>query len=196
LVRVVVRSTGNYIQQLAQTVLKKLRSRSDVYTPALPKLPILTELLNTLYAVSLKTEEAQNIRCSVALMHPLFWFDEGCTSSRRLARRRATGMALPKLIHFGRPMLLDKETLKKLALASDPLGAVVCAGINEDGRLVIFGLIDQILHYNRFLQRQIKRAAQIPGEILCAIEDIGRVSVYRRGQFIAGVAQTTLIRQL
>lgn len=188
-----VRRKSNFIDELARTVLKELRSRSTVYKPALPKLGTLTYLLENMYAVSLETEEAQAIRCSVALIHP--WGPRECSATRRSARRRAAGLALPKLIEFEHWIPLDQHSLRKLALASDPLGAVVCAGINED-RLVIFGLIDQILHYNRFLQRQVKRTAQIPGELLCTIEGIGRVSVYRRGEFIAGIEHTVVVRRL
>lgn len=188
-------SSSNFIQDLAKITLKRLQSRRDADVAALPKSVTLNQFLRTIYAVSLKTEEGQPVRLSVALMNPGYWFDEGC-AAMRTARKLGRRMAVPRLVYFREWLPFEEETLKKLALASDPLGAVVCAGSNQHGDLVIFGLFDQILHYNRFLQRQTKQTAAVPGELLSTIEGVGRISVYRQGQFIAGVEHTTLIKKI
>lgn len=187
----------SYARQLATVVKRKLSQPSWRLKGRVPTIKLLVQLFDTAYAVSLKTEEDQRLRCTLALMDRWFWLN-GDKPRKRVMRCYPFGRPKPKpmFVEFGRWLPFEPNNLIKLSQAADPSVSIVAVGENDEGQLVLFGLWDQILHASRFLSREVDKPSSIPGELLCAIEGPGRLSVYRGFRFVAGLDRIKIVKKL
>src|SRR5450759_1094660 len=154
---------------------------------ALPDLGDLTRLFETLFYLSLQTEEGQPIACSVAFMP-----------------RRATPRMWPKgkphvevstwnCIGFPRSLQCNIRTLRKLALAVDPRAAAL--GVYpKRHELRIWGIVDQFpLHLERFTSWESIRQATTPGLFYVRLTGPGELTVYVADRIFAVLRQNRLI---
>lgn len=151
-----------------------------------PSPKILTKLFETLYFASLKREETQPISCRVAFMnqdrpdpHPPL----------RILPDRWRFFPLTDALP------LSVRNLVKLSKAVDPWGSTLAVDTNSEGKLRIWGLIDQSVHYSTFVFKENSDAPEMPGMFQAVIQGTGEVSVYKSYLLLGSLKQDTLVKK-
>jgi hypothetical protein len=182
----------------------------------IPRVETLTTLLQVLYETSFDTEERKELRCHVVYLDP---WDVSHEERRRMGKILCHLGTQPmprwqatELDHWvngsWRPIEFSRENLRKVCLASDPRASWIAVfpamkwrfpGLDEDvpeekAPLVIWALVDQMLHYHTFIRGESKMPAALPGMFWCAIEGSARLSVHRSYASIAGLSGGRILR--
>jgi hypothetical protein len=171
---------AQYAANLAQHVRSYLSSKSE--TP--PTLEILTQLLETLFFASLRHEESQPTLCRVAFIDR---HNPDPSPPKRIVADRWKFFALSKDLPFTVP------TLVKLSQAVDPWGSTLAVDTDRKGRLRIWGLIDQSIHFSTFLVKEASTGAEMPGLFQAVISGVGEISAYKTNVFIGTLKQESLV---
>lgn len=133
---------------------------------------VLTSLFETLDFASLQREESQPIICRIAFLDRTG--PDLDSSEWKIANRW-------QVFHLAADLPLKVRNLVKLSAAVDPWGSTLAVDGRAKGNLRIWGLIDQSVHYSRFV---VKEAAsgpgpEMPGMFHAVIEGSGELSVYK-----------------
>jgi hypothetical protein len=171
---------AQYAANLAQHVRSYLSSKSE--TP--PTLEILTQLLETLFFASLRHEESQPTLCRVAFIDR---HNPDPSPPKRIVADRWKFFALSKDLPFTVP------TLVKLSQAVDPWGSTLAVDTDRKGRLRIWGLIDQSIHFSTFLVKEASTGAEMPGLFQAVISGVGEISAYKTNVLIGTLKQESLV---
>lgn len=141
----------------------------------------LVELFETLYATSLRTEERQAIRIDVVYINKKDVFDDTVEYPWR---------AVP----FSAEIPLSVQDLLKLARASDPNTSAIALHHDENGKILIWGLIDQRDKLCAALRHQsaIEWSYQC-GIFEARIEGPGRIVVHSGQEPIAELSVSNLV---
>ncbi|WP_233524534.1 hypothetical protein [Mucilaginibacter conchicola] len=83
--------------------------------------------------------------------------------------------------------------LVKLSKASDPSSTSLAVYYDADGKLFIWGMIDQALHYHSFLNYESESGSEQPGLFQVSISDIGTLDVLFDYELLATLKQNVLI---
>ncbi len=157
---------AKYPKDLAAHVHSQLNT-----TKATPAVGVLATLFETLYFASLKSEESERIACRIAFL------DRSNLDPKppeRIPQDRWSHFALSGPIPF------NVRNLVKLSKAVDPWASTLAVDTDSDGKLQIWGLIDQSVHYNTYVMKETDTGVEIPGIFQAVIEGLGDVAVYRR----------------
>jgi hypothetical protein len=173
-------SANFFPKDLAKTLYSKLRKHQGTY----PDLRILTELLETLYFVSLKTEEQQPITCYIIY---LSCENPDPKPPERIKKDRWS------YIRFEEPILLTTSNLVKLAKASDPRTSSFAVYHNADGHPIIWGLVDQGNQYHDFINYEKESGADRPGIFQVSVVGLGHLVTYIGYDKIAELKANVLI---
>ena len=151
-----------------------------------PSEKVLTELFNTLYYTSLKTEEGQFIKVTATLVDQtrLKDFDEDNDQLDRW-----------QFYAFERPLEFNIKNMVKLSKAADPWSSSLAIYFDDQEELFIYGMIDQAIHYQSFLNYEREDKPLHPAIIQTTINGIGILNVMLDYQALATLHQDTLIRQ-
>jgi len=149
-----------------------------------PGILTLTALFEILYFTSLKTEEGRSCKFSVTYSDPE---DPDPKPPPRIRAHRWKHIAL------ARTRLFTVRNVSKLAKAIDPWSSSLAVYPREDGRLCIWGLVDQIVHFNRFLVREFDSGFGTPGLFQAVVQGPADIAVYRRYDCIARLNQASII---
>lgn len=169
------------IEQLAALTLTRLR-QIGVRGPSKQ---VLKTILETLYGVSLRTEEGRQIRCSVAFSDP---------SNPDPDRPRVQRVDYPKFSRFTEVLDFSIERLVKLSRAINPWAASIAIYGSQNTPPFIWGVLDQRVHYNMSLYNE--RGAPIqPGVFTAEIDGIGQLSVYHESVFLGALKYDTVITE-
>jgi hypothetical protein len=160
----------------AQLLHRKERSPSE---------NVLTKLFETLYFASLKREETQPISCRVAYINRK---RPDADPPERVVPDR--WQAFP-LAH---DLSLTVRNLVKLSTAVDPWGSTLAVDAAADGKLRIWGLIDQGVHYSTFVVKEASSAPAMPGLFQAVIQGTGEVAVYKSYVLLGSLKQDTLVK--
>lgn len=133
--------------------------------------------------MSLKTEEAEHIRCWVTFIDPEH------PDTNPPFRIRADRWSL---VRFGNRIPFTAKNLAKLAPAADPWSTAI-AVYHEKGDLFIWGLVDQTVHASTSLVRESPPRYSQPGLFYAVIDGTAELSVYREDGLIARLRQDTVI---
>jgi len=161
---------------LAQHVRSYLSSKSE----APPTLEVLAQLLETLFFASLRHEESQPTLCRVAFIDR---HNPDPSPPQRIVADRWKFFALSKDLPFTVP------TLVKLSQAVDPWGSTLAVDTDRKGRLRIWGLIDQSIHFSTFLVKEASTGPEMPGVFQAVISGIGEISAYKTNVLIGTLKQ-------
>jgi len=149
-----------------------------------PTLEILTELLETLYFTSLQTEEGQFIKLIVTLLdHEKIRPEEEDDQFDEW-----------KFYPFESEEMLSIKNLVKLSKAVDPWSSSLSIYYDDKEDLYIYGLIDQTIHYQSFLNYEREERPDHPGIIKVMITGIGILSVMLDYQPLATLNQNSLVK--
>lgn len=169
---------ANYPADLAGLISERLK-RDKVRAP---RLDVLTRFLEVIYFVSLKTEEAQPVRCWVTFLNP-----RDPDAQPPLPRSdRWSVISLANRIPF------NARNLAKLAPAADPWSTAIAA-YHDKGELYIWGLVDQTVHASTALVRESSPSYAPPGMFYVIAQGTAELSVYREDGLIARLRQDTVI---
>src|SRR6478609_7520629 len=130
----------NTTKDLAELVSNKLVG-AKVNSP-LPTLDVLEKLFEHLFYASIKTEEAQFIKVTVTLINSI---DPDPTPPSRIVKDRWN------YVRFENPIPFTVKNIVKLSKAADPWSSSLAVDFDKNGNLFIWGLIDQAIHYQSFL---------------------------------------------
>jgi len=171
-------------QDLALLVQNKLKlSRSKL---ALPDLKVLEDLFDCLFYSSMCKEESDLIRVTITFIDPE---NPDPTPPGRIVPERWSCVAFEKHI----PM--TTKSLAKISKAADPLSSSLAVYYNEKGELHIWGLIDQAMHYQNFLNYESDTDSEQPGLFQVSVSDIGTLNVMFDYELLATLKQNVLVKR-
>lgn len=152
-------------EDLARAVGLELERR----TIAPPPLEVLAELFGTMYHVSLRTEEGESTSFHVVYIDPQ---KPDPNPPERIVHDRWT------LIPFDRAIDLTVPNLLKVARASDPRTSSFAVYSDVEGRLFLWGLVDQGNNYFDFVNHETDSVSERPGIFQASIAGIGHLVAY------------------
>jgi len=161
-----------------------LHSELELRGPDSPGLEILTDLFETLYFVSLKTEELQPITCYIVYLSSE---NPDPEPPERIVKDRWS------YIRFIEPIEFTTSNLVKLAKASDPRTSSFAVYHNEYGDLFIWGIIDQANRYHDFVNYDSDEGPEGPGLFQASIIGIGHLVAYIGYEKITELKTNTLL---
>lgn len=162
----------------SQLSLSKIKSNK-------PSKKILDELFSTLYYTSLQTEEGQFIKVTVTLLNnsTVEEFDEKTDRYDKW-----------QFYPFEPEMEFSIKNLVKLSKAADPWSSSLAVYYDENEKLFIYGMIDQSLHYQSFLNYEREEKPEHPGILQIMINGIGILNVMLDYQALATLNQNSLVK--
>jgi sensor domain DACNV-containing protein len=143
-----------------------IHSELELRGPDSPALEILTDLFETLYFVSLKTEELQPITCYIVYLSPE---NPDPKPPERIVKDRWS------YIRFVEPIPFTTPNLVKLAKASDPRTSSFAVYHDTHGHLSVWGIIDQANGYHDFVNYDKDEGPERPGMFQASIIGIGHL---------------------
>lgn len=152
-------------EDLAQAVTKELKKRKHQSLP----MAVLTELFDTLYFASLKTEELQSIACYIVYIDP---DNPDPKPPARIVKDRWSYVKLSKRVPF------TPSSLVKIAKASDPRTSSFAVYHDKDHKLFIWGLVDQGNRYHEFVNFDSESGPERPGLFQASILGVGHLAAY------------------
>jgi hypothetical protein len=170
-----------YPKDLAK-LLRKYLSEKHEEPPALSVLETLFEIL---FFASLYREEAQSISCRVAFIDPE---RPDPKSPSRIVANRWRHFPLTQRLE------LSVANLVKISQAVDPWGSTLAVHADKDGRLWIWGLVDQSVHFSAYIVKESDTGPEMPGIFQAAITGIGEISAYKRDILVGELKRDTIIR--
>jgi hypothetical protein len=169
-------------QDLALHVLDKLQ---HVKLPLpIPPLGVLEDLFEVLFYTSMQTEESHLVKVTVTLIDP---DNPDPKPPKRIVAERWS--AVP----FDVPLVYDIRTLTKLSNAADPSTTSLAVYYNAAGKLFIWGLIDQAIHYQSFLNYESDSGSEQPGLFQVSISNVGTLNVLFDYELLATLKQNVLV---
>ena len=150
---------------------------------ASPSLGVLKEFFETLYFVSLKTEEAEQVKCWITFVDPKKPDEDPPT------RVRADRWSISRLDH---PIPFNTRSLVKLAPAADPWSTAVAVYFEKD-KLFIWGLVDQAVHTSTALVRESRPRYSPPGVFYAIAQGTADLAAYREDGLIDRLRQDTIV---
>lgn len=145
---------------------------------------LLTEVIETAYFASMRTEESHGITCTIAVLD----YEKPDTPPPLIRPQRA------QIVPFAEKLPYTVRMLTKLAQAADPASTCIAVAVKPDRELCIIGLIDQEVHHRNLVHYE-KEAANFGRHGLLQIEvtGVGTLSVYDDKTMIAGLTQNNLV---
>lgn len=144
---------------------------------------VLKALFNILYYASMQTEESQYIKLIVTLFdHKDFVKDAGDNHDT------------PCFFPFETAIPFTVKNLVKLSKAADPWSASLSVYYDDNNELFIYGMIDQTVHYQSYLNYEEDDKPPYPGIIQTMINGIGILNVMLDYHPIATLNQNSLVK--
>jgi hypothetical protein len=169
------------IEDLVSEVLLKIKDAKTPYTT--PSKAVLANLFRTLFYTSLKTEEGQLIRVTLTFIDPT---NPDPQPPTRTAAERW------KYINFLKKIPFTVKNLVKLSKAADVWSSSLAVYYDSKEKLSIWGMIDQAVHYQSFLNYEVNSGSDQPGLFQATITGIGGIVVLFDYQMIAHLKQDLL----
>jgi hypothetical protein len=165
-----------YPPDLAATVIERLAELQR----RRPAVAALTKLLEVAFFASMRTEEAEAIRCSVTYINPER--PDPRPPGRVVANR---WRSMP----FADRIPLTPGSLVKIAKSFDSEASSVAVYADAEGQPFIWGAIDQHGWRTRFMRRETDEGVDSPGLFECAIVGVGALEVYKDYTLLAALRQ-------
>ncbi|WP_187148465.1 putative sensor domain DACNV-containing protein [Geobacter metallireducens] len=167
---------------LAHIVKNELKKRKLLAPP----LVVLTELFQTLYFASLKTEESQPINCYIVYINPE---NPDPKPPERIVKDRWS------FIPLGQRVAFSVSSLVKIAKASDPRTSSFAVYHDHNNKLFIWGLLDQGNRYFDYLNFDAESGPERPGLFQASILGIGHLAAYKGYDRIAELNVESIITE-
>ncbi|RYD99030.1 MAG: hypothetical protein EOP54_05580 [Sphingobacteriales bacterium] len=169
-----------HLANLVHHKLKVSRQHNNV-----PELTVLEQLFDCLFFTSMCREESDLIKVTVTMIDPAH--PDPKPPLHSVPERWSC-------IPFAQPIKLSAKSLAKLSKAADPRSTTLAVYYNDKG-LFIWGMIDQAMHYENFLNYESDTDSEQPGLFQVSIDDIGTLSVLFDYQLLATLKQHVLVQR-
>jgi len=169
-------------EDLAKYVFRKLNGAKIPYPN--PPLAVLNKLFEYLFYTSMKTEEGNLLRVTVTLIDPKY--PDPSPPMMIVADRW-------RFVEFEKPIPFTIEALVKLSKAADPWSSSLAVYYDSKMNLDIWGLIDQSVHYQSFLNYEAETGSEQPGIFQASITGIGSIVVLFDYELLATLKQNKLV---
>src|SRR5437667_2585779 len=176
-----MRSTSLSHVDLARSVHAELNRRNI----KCPSISVLERLFAVLSFASLKTEEGQPINAHIVYLNPK---NPDPFPPETIRPERWQNFSFSKRIE------LTVSNLVKLAKASDPRTSSFAVFHEKNGKLFIWGMVDQGNSYHEFVNLDCSSGFSRPGVFQASIVGVGHVVTFRELEKIAELKQGSLIR--
>jgi hypothetical protein len=154
-----------YPANLATAVVSRLRRNGNKISKA-----TIQELLEVAYFASMRTEESEPIRFSLVYID--LRYPDPDPPERIVADRWS-------VVRFEQPIAFNVANLVKISKSIDYSCASLAVYKQQDGRIVIWGAIDQQWQRNAFISRDSDSGPESPGEFQIEVSDVGAIEVFR-----------------
>lgn len=171
-------------QDLAVLVQNKLRLTKNKF--GVPELSVLEELFDCLFYSSMCKEESDLVRVTVTFIDP-----ENPDPS-------PPGYIVPErwsCIAFDKHVAMTTKSLAKLSKAADPSSSSLAVYFDQKGKLYIWGMIDQAMHYQNFLNYESDTDSEQPGLFQVSVSDIGTLNVLFDYELLATLKHNVLVKR-
>ncbi|WP_316739167.1 putative sensor domain DACNV-containing protein [Pedobacter aquatilis] len=171
-------------QDLALLVQNKLKLKKASAT--LPDLKVLEDLFDCLFYSSMCKEESELIRVTVTFIDP------------ENPDPAPPGNIVPErwsCISFEKHITMTSKALAKLSKAADPASSSLAVYYDDKGSLYIWGMIDQAMHYQNFLNYESDTGSEQPGLFQVSVSDIGTLNVLFDYELLATLKQNVLVKR-
>ncbi|RYG11849.1 MAG: hypothetical protein EOO07_19955 [Chitinophagaceae bacterium] len=166
---------------LVQNKLKLTRNAVDLPTPE-----VLEDLFDCLFYSSMCKEESDLTRVTITFIDPK---NPDPNPPTHIVPERWSCVA------FEKPMPLNTKALAKLSKAADPSSSSLAVYYDEKGKLYIWGMIDQAMHYQNFLNYESDTDSEQPGLFQVSVSDIGTLHVLFDYELLATLKQNVLVKR-
>ena len=166
---------------LVQHKLRLTRSKQ-----LLPELAVLETLFDCLFYSSMCKEESDLTRVTVTLINP---DNPDPAPPANIVPERWSCIA------FDRRIPMTTKSLAKLSKAADPSSTSLAVYFDDKGRLYVWGMIDQAMHYQNFLNYESDMYSEQPGLFQVAVSDIGTLHVFFDYELLATLKQNVLVKR-
>src|SRR5882672_1697391 len=150
-----------------------------------PPLEVLVELFESMYFASLKTEESKPVLFHVAYVDPQ---RPDPSPPKTLVHNRWS------CVRLSPPIPMSSANFVKIAPASDPRTSSFAVFHGADGRLTVWGLIDQGNSYHDYVNFDSESGPEKPGLFQASIVGIGHLVAYIGYEKVAELKQNSLVR--
>ncbi|MBJ6799154.1 putative sensor domain DACNV-containing protein [Geomonas propionica] len=168
-------------RHLAEFVCTELRKRKA----AVPDDEVITELMETMYYSSLRTEESEPVLFHMVFLDPS---QPDPKPPRNPARDRWS------YIPFADPIPFTVSNVVKIAKSTDLRTSSFVIWPDQLDQLYIWGLVDQQNRFHKFLNRSAEVEVERPGVFQASVEGIGIIAVYMRYEKVAELRVNEVIR--
>jgi hypothetical protein len=153
-----------------------LQRRLYIKSPKPPPPTSITNLIEVMFAASLKTEEGQSIRFNISYIDPK---KPDPNPPRRIVRDRWISVPFSSRIPF------TTENAVKLAKATDPRTSSFAVYHTAGGALEIWGLVDQNNRHHEFMNFDVDSGSPRPGLFQAEIRGLGHLVVTEKFETVA-----------
>lgn len=167
---------SDHLLQLARHICKQLRILGHSH----PRIHVLRTLLDIAYLASLKTEESRFVRGSMT------YCDPSAPETDTPPRRRSD---YPFFTPFAHRSQLTVDLLVKLSRAVDRWSGSIAVYGTRAADIVVWGVVDQLVHQNVRLNREAMTGYAAPGIVSVTIDGVGEVSAYHGSLFLGRLKQ-------
>jgi hypothetical protein len=176
-------SQANVPRDLASAVHEELRRRSIID----PSLETLTELFEAMFFASLQTEESHRVVFDIVYIDP---------NSPDPEPPKTPPHDRWSCVSLSEPVPIGTKNFIKLAAASDPRTSALAVHETQDGRMVVWGLIDQGNHYNDYVNFDSDTGPERPGIFQASIVGVGHIVAHIEYEKVAELRQNYLVRSV
>ncbi|CAM3994045.1 hypothetical protein SAMN06265348_10124 [Pedobacter westerhofensis] len=170
-------------QELAILVQDKLKKSKRI--TLIPELGVLNNLFECLFFTSMCKEESELIKVTVTFIDPAN--PDPHPPRRSVAERWSC-------ISFDQRIPMTTKSLAKLSKAADP-SCTSLAVYYDDHGLFIWGMIDQAMQYQNFLNYESENDSEQPGFFQVSIKDIGTLNILFDYELLATLNQNVLVQR-
>ena len=150
-----------------------------------PEISVLEGLFDCLFYVSMCKEESDLVKVTVTLIDPSN--PDPHPPGMPVAERWSC-------VSFEQPIPMTTKSLAKLSKAADPSSTTLAVYYNNDG-LYIWGMIDQAMHYQNFLNYESDTDSEQPGLFQVSVNEIGTLNVLFDYELLATLKQDVLVQR-
>lgn len=150
-----------------------------------PALEVLIELFESMYFTSLKTEESRPVLFHVVYLDPER--PDPKPPKRQVHDRWSC-------VRLTNPVALDSANFVKIAPASDPRTSSFAVYHNTEGRLIVWGLVDQGNSYHDYVNFDSESGPERPGLFQASVTGIGHLVAYIGYEKVAELRLNKLVR--
>jgi len=169
---------------LSVLVQNKLRLTKDRYP--VPEISVLDELFDCLFYSSMCKEESDLIKVTITFINP---DNPDPSPPKNIVPERWSYIA------FENKIPMTTKALAKLSKAADPSSSSLAVYFDDKGKLYIWGMIDQAMHYQNFLNYESDMHSEQPGLFQVSISDIGTLHVLFDYELLATLKQNVLVKR-